>query len=79
MWTTSQLFDLAKNPVFQGRSKHIDIRYHFIRECVERGEIIVRHVASEEQRADILTKALPVVKFEKMRALLGVKNLQKDV
>lgn len=29
--------DLAKNPVFHGRSKHIDIRYHFIRECVEKG------------------------------------------
>lgn len=31
--------DLAKNPIFHGRSKHIDIRYHFIRECVQRGEI----------------------------------------
>ncbi|XP_074356716.1 secreted RxLR effector protein 161-like [Apium graveolens] len=34
--------DLAKNPVFHGRSKHIDIRFHFIRECVERKEIVVR-------------------------------------
>ena len=62
--------DLAKNPVFHGRSKHIDVRYHFIRECIERGEIIVKHVPSEAQRADILTKALATVKFEQMRLLL---------
>ncbi|XP_063942912.1 secreted RxLR effector protein 161-like [Daucus carota subsp. sativus] len=34
--------DLARNPVFHGRSKHIGIRYHFIRQCVERGEIVVQ-------------------------------------
>ncbi|XP_063940548.1 secreted RxLR effector protein 161-like [Daucus carota subsp. sativus] len=45
--------DLSKNPVFHGCSKHIDVQYHFIRECVERGEIIVKHVSSENQRADI--------------------------
>lgn len=67
--------DLAKNPVFHGRSKHIDIRYHFIRECVEKGEIAVKHVATKEQRADTLTKALPVVRFEQMRQLLGVQKL----
>lgn len=39
--------DLAKNPVFHGRSKHIDIRYHFIRECVEKGEIMIKHVSTE--------------------------------
>lgn len=71
--------DLAKNPVFHGRSKHIDIRYHFIRECVERGEIIIKHVKTDEQRADVLTKALSTIKFEKMRALLGMNNLQKSV
>ena len=37
--------ELMKNPVFHERSKHIDIRYHFIRECVEEGQIIVEHVA----------------------------------
>lgn len=70
--------DLAKNSVFHGRSKHIDIRYHFIRECVERGEIVLNHVRTDEQRADTLTKALPVVMFEKMRQLLGVKDLVKQ-
>lgn len=47
--------DLAKNPMFHGRSKHMDIRYHFIRECVERGEIILEHITSSEQRANIMT------------------------
>ncbi|XP_074337179.1 secreted RxLR effector protein 161-like [Apium graveolens] len=69
--------DLAKNPVFHGRSKHIDIRYHFIRECVDRGDIIIKHVCSSEQRADVLTKALPKSQFEKMRQLLGIRNMQK--
>lgn len=64
--------DLAKNPVFHGRSKHIDVRFHFIRECVENGEIIVKHVNSEDQRANSLTKALGVAKFERMRSQLGV-------
>ncbi|KAL8107456.1 hypothetical protein AgCh_024022 [Apium graveolens] len=68
--------DLARNPVFHGRSKHIDIRYHFIRECVERGDIEVKHVKTEEQRADILTKPMSTVKFERMRTLLGLKDLQ---
>lgn len=71
--------DLAKNPVFHGRSKHIDIRFHFIRECVQRGEIVIKHVCSEGQRADVLTKALPVIKFESMRKLLGVKDLSTRV
>ena len=69
--------DLAKNPVFHGRSKHIDVRYHFIRECVEQGLIIIKHVSTNEQCADILTKALSAVKFEKMRKLLGVKELHQ--
>lgn len=69
--------DLAKNPVFHGRSKHIDIRYHLIRECVEKGEIIVKHISSEHERADSLTKALAAAKFETMRKLLGVQDLKQ--
>nr|GEX39448.1 zinc finger, CCHC-type [Tanacetum cinerariifolium] len=54
---------LVRNPVFHGRSKHIDIRYHFIRECVENRRINVEHVSGELQRAGILTKALPRLKI----------------
>ncbi|XP_074351764.1 secreted RxLR effector protein 161-like [Apium graveolens] len=71
--------DLSKNPVFYGRSKHIDIRYHFIRDCVEKGEIIIKYVKGDIQRADILTKALTTVNFERVRQLMGVKKLSVSV
>ncbi|KAL8111934.1 hypothetical protein AgCh_019583 [Apium graveolens] len=60
--------DLANNPVFHGRSKHIDIRYHFIRECMERGEIEIKHVSSESQKADVMTKALSTVRSQVSRS-----------
>ena len=66
---------LMKNPVFHGRSKHIDTRYHFIRECVDGGQIVVEFVRTEEQRADALTKGLPAAKLATARHLLGVRSL----
>jgi hypothetical protein len=48
--------ELSKNPVYHERSKHIDTRYHYIRECVGNGVLDVKHVSSENQLADILTK-----------------------
>lgn len=66
---------LMKNPVFHGRRKHIDIKYHFIRECVERGQIEVRRVCTDVQTADALTKPLPAVKLATMRHLMGVRDL----
>lgn len=50
---------LSANPVFHKRTKHIDIRYHFIRERVASGEVELRYIPTEEQLADLLTKALP--------------------
>ena len=47
---------LSKNSVFHKRTKHIDANYHFIRELVNNGEIVLQHCKSEEQFADILTK-----------------------
>ena len=63
---------LSKNPVFQDRSKHIDIRYHFIRDMVQRGAVRLDHIGTDEQVANILTKLLGKVKFLTFRESLGV-------
>ncbi|KAL4021589.1 hypothetical protein IC575_020395 [Cucumis melo] len=63
---------LAKNPVFHDRSKHIDTRFHFIRDCISRKEVQVEHVKTEDQIADIFTKPLKVNVFNNLRTLLGV-------
>nr|GEV74571.1 ribonuclease H-like domain, reverse transcriptase, RNA-dependent DNA polymerase [Tanacetum cinerariifolium] len=70
---------LMKNPVFHRRSKHIDTKYHFIRECVEREDIQVEFVNREYQKAHILTKALLKIKFLTMRQLIGLKDLSHSV
>lgn len=58
---------LINNPVFHRRSKHIDIRYQFIRENVVKKIIDVKYVESSNQLADFLTKALPENKFNSIR------------
>ena len=50
--------NLAANPLSSARSKHIHIRFHFIRELVRTGTIALEHIPTKEQRADILTKAV---------------------
>ena len=69
---------MTRNPVFHGRSKHIHKRYHFIRECVENGQVGVEYVAGEKQKDDILTKALGRIKFKEMRDFIGMKDLENE-
>jgi hypothetical protein len=72
---------LSKNPVFHDRSKHIDVRYHYIRECVEEDRVKLQSIGTEEQLADILTKALGRERFCELRSRIGVvcvQGLHKD-
>jgi hypothetical protein len=63
---------LAKNPVFHDRCKHIQIRYHFIRQCVDNGDIDVQFVRTGDQLSDIMTKALGRVQFQELRRRIGI-------
>lgn len=65
---------LIKNPEFHKRTKHIDVRYHFIREKYEENVFRLNYVSSDEQLADIFTKALPKSRFELLRQLIYVKE-----
>eukprot|EP00253_Pinus_taeda_P003250 PITA_03250 len=63
---------LMKNPVFHDRSKHIKIKYHFIRDYVQKGAVKLEYISTDEQVADILTKALPQGKHVYFRDKMGV-------
>lgn len=64
---------LIKNPEFHNRTKHIDVRYHFIREKFESQMFELIYVKTEEQTADILTKPLARDKFSLFRTAMGIK------
>ncbi len=61
---------LSGNPVFHKRTKHIDIRFHFIRERVASGEIDIKYIPTEHQLADVLTKTLPKARTIKLPKLI---------
>lgn len=68
---------LIKNPEFHKRTKHIDIKFHFVRQKFAEGLFNLNYFETNLQLADILTKALCKQKFEKMRDMIGIKELTK--
>ncbi|XP_036148378.1 secreted RxLR effector protein 161-like [Monomorium pharaonis] len=66
---------LAMNPVHHARSKHIDIRHHFVRDAVSRNLVTIQHVSTDEMATDILTKGLPRGRHENYMKLLGLTSI----
>ncbi|WVZ53867.1 hypothetical protein U9M48_004755 [Paspalum notatum var. saurae] len=64
---STSAISVAKNPVLYSRTKHIDVRFHFLRDHYEKGDIDLVHVASENQLADIFTKPLEFGAFVRLR------------
>ncbi|KAL0846557.1 hypothetical protein Bca101_019803 [Brassica carinata] len=65
---------IGKNPVQHRRTKHIEIKYHFVREAEHKGLVQLEYCKGEDQLADIFTKVLSGSRFEDLRSKLGVKS-----
>lgn len=65
---------LTRNPVYYGKSKHIRIKFHFIRELIQNQEVEVLFCGSKEQVADVFTKALHRGNFIRLKKALGVED-----
>ena len=65
---------LSENPTTHTRAKHIDIRYHFNRDVQERKEIAFEKISSEENLADLLTKAVSAERLKKLSEKMGIEG-----
>jgi hypothetical protein len=72
MCGSSNVIWLAQNPIFHRRAKHIKVRYHFLRDHVEKGDIVTKYSDTGRQLVDIFTKPLNATRFASLRGKLGV-------
>ncbi|GMJ12458.1 hypothetical protein HRI_004915000 [Hibiscus trionum] len=72
MCDSSSAIKLSKNPVIHGRSKHIDVRFQFLRDLVKDGVIKMEFCSSKDQVANVMTKPLKLEDFLRLRQMLGV-------
>lgn len=71
--------NISKNPVMHTKTKHIAIKYHYLRELVEDKEVKMEYINKNEKTVDIFTKPLPKDAFKYLRGKLGVIPLTKVV
>ena len=69
--------DFAKNAQFSQRTKHIDIKYHFIRDHIENRTIKLEYIPTRENIADIFTKPLNKSQFLNLREKMGMRSLEE--
>jgi hypothetical protein len=69
---STSAISVAKNPVLHSKTKHIKVRYHFLRDNVEKGKIALIHVPTQDQLANIFTKPLDQATFTRLQRELGV-------
>ena len=67
--------NLAKNPIAHDRSKHIEMRFHYLQEQVTDRKMNLEHCRTENQIADIITKGVPVEVFRRLRAMMNINSL----
>ena len=79
LYDNESAINLANNPVSHSRTKHIDIRYHFLRDYEAKGDIEIRHVGTEKQLADIFTKPLDESRFCTLRSELNILDSRNMV
>ena len=77
-YDNTSVINISKNPVMHSKTKHIAIKYHFVRELVQDKEIRLEYVNSIEQIADIFTKPLPKDAFLYLRGKLGAIPLSEE-
>ena len=63
---------LAKNPVFHAKTKHIDVKYHFIKKVLEDKQLLIVKIHTKDNPFDLLTKGLPREGFVHCHELLGI-------
>ncbi|KAL5865755.1 hypothetical protein ACOSQ3_003269 [Xanthoceras sorbifolium] len=66
---------LAKNQVYHARTKHIDVRYHFVREIIEEGGVQIQKIHTAENPADMMTKVVTAIKFKHCLSLINILQI----
>ena len=79
MCDNTSAISISKNHVMHSNTKHIPIKYHFLREQVLEQKVKLEYVPSKEQVVDILTKPLPREAFEYLRQKLGVVSAMQKI
>ncbi|MFS7989867.1 putative RNA-directed DNA polymerase [Helianthus anomalus] len=75
----SSTIKLSKNPVMHRRTKHIDVRFHYLRDLVKKEVVKLEFCRTEEQLADVMTKPLKLDTFDQLRLQIGVKDIKQEI